>query len=145
MDIMKKIVIINGPNLNLLGRREPQIYGTETWEDTFKGLCIQFPEIYLDDFQSNHEGDIIDHIQKSGFDKEMAGIVINPGALAHYSYAVADAIAAVPAPVVEVHISNIMAREEHRRRSVTAASCLAMIAGAGRAGYSLAIQLLLNR
>lgn len=137
-----KIAIINGPNLNLLGQRRPDIYGHDSWDDTLLSLREAFPGIDFISFQSNSEGEIIDAIQRLGFDTSIHGIVINPGAYAHYSLAIADAIEAVPVDCVEVHISNIMGREEFRRTSVTAASCRAMIAGAGRKGYHLAVRLL---
>lgn len=137
-----KIVIINGPNLNLLGRRRPDIYGSETWEATLLALREAFPGIDFEAYQSNSEGELVSAIQRYGFDAGVHGIVINPGAYAHYSLAIADAIEAVPVDCVEVHISNIMGREEFRRASVTAAPCRAMIAGAGRKGYQLAVRLL---
>ena len=112
--------IINGPNLNLLGKRQPEIYGSSTFEDTLTRLRGDLSDYEIKYSQSNSEGDIIDMIQNYGFDSDCLGIVINPGAYAHYSHAIADAIEAVPAPVVEVHISNIYAREEFRHTSVTA-------------------------
>ncbi len=136
------IVIINGPNLNLLGSRQPEIYGTLTLSAIIAEVEKAFPDLNIVSFQSNHEGDIIDCIQKFGNDPECSGIVINPGAFAHYSYAIADAVASVAAPTVEVHISNIMAREDFRCRSVTARSCKAMITGAGAMGYLLAVKFL---
>ena len=134
------IAIINGPNLNLLGRREPQIYGKESFESFLKELRDSFPEVPIEYFQSNSEGEIIDYIHKLGYDHpECTGIVINPGAYSHYSYAIADAIAAIPLRVVEVHISNIMGREEFRHHSVTAPYCAGVICGFGLKGYSLAV------
>ena len=135
-----KILIINGPNLNLLGKRCPEIYGTETFEDTLATLRGEFPEIEIEYYQSNSEGGIIDEIQRAGFDGSYAGIVINPGAYAHYSIAIADALEAIPQPAVEVHISNIHAREEFRHKSVTARAAIAVIAGCGRRGYALAVR-----
>lgn len=140
----KYIAIINGPNLNLLGKRQPEIYGTETFDQTLSALRNEFGQIRLDFFQSNCEGELIDKIQEYGFDSECIGIVINPGAYAHYSIAIADAVEAVPSKVIEVHISNIHAREEFRHKSVTARACDAIIAGCGRQGYSLAIRSLLS-
>lgn len=137
------IAIINGPNLNLLGKREPDIYGSETFECFLKDLTERFPLIPIEYFQSNCEGQIIDHIHKLGYEHpECKGIVINPGAYSHYSYAIADAIAAISQPVVEVHISNIMGREDFRHRSVTAPYCKGMLTGFGLEGYALAISYL---
>lgn len=136
--------IINGPNLNLLGKRQPEIYGSETFEQTLQQIRKEFKDLRIEYFQSNSEGDLIDKIQEFGFEPSCGGIIINPGAYAHYSVAIADAIEAVPVPVIEVHISNIHAREEFRHRSVTAGTAQAMIAGFGRKGYSLALQYLLN-
>lgn len=141
------IAIINGPNLNLLGKREPKIYGTRSFEDylpTLQELCRSLGESGPEYLQSNSEGEIIDAIQRYGFDPETRGIVINPGAYAHYSHAIADAIAAVPVPVVEVHISNIHSREEFRRRSVTATACRGCLTGFGLTGYALAVRFLLE-
>ena len=137
------ITIINGPNLNLLGKREPEIYGSESFEDFLHNLRERFPHIPIEYFQSNCEGEIITKLHKLGFDTpECKGIIINPGAYAHYSYAIADAIAAIKLPVVEVHISNIYAREEFRHKSVTAPMCKGMISGLGLEGYALAISYL---
>ena len=136
--------IINGPNLNLLGKRQPEIYGKESFEETLDTLRREFPETDIRYFQSNCEGELIDAIQAAGFNEECQGIIINPGAYAHYSIAIADAIEAVPSRVVEVHISNIHSREEFRHKSVTARACDALIAGCGREGYSLAAKFLLN-
>lgn len=132
------IAIINGPNLNLLGRRNPEIYGAETFDDTLDALQGEFPDVSFEYFQSNSEGEIIDILHAYGFDGETSGIIINPGAYAHYSLAIADAIEAIETPVVEVHISNIHAREEFRHNSVTARAADAVIAGCGRRGYALA-------
>ncbi len=157
--IALRILIINGPNLNLLGRRQPDLYGRESWSKFFAALKMRFADrAQLDYFQSNSEGAIIDRIQESDeafSDLLMAGstskplrhfdaIVINPGAYAHYSYAIADAIAAVSIPVVEVHISNIMRREAHRQTSVTAAACRAMVCGLGLEGYAAALESILR-
>ncbi len=131
--------IINGPNLNLTGLREPEIYGTQTFEAYLDTLREVFPEIALEYFQSNHEGELIDHIQKYGYDQRTEGMILNPGALAHYSYAIADAVRSVPVPVLEVHISNIFAREEFRSRSVTAAACAGVVSGFGLRGYEVAL------
>ena len=134
---MKQIQIINGPNLNLLGVREPEIYGTQTFEDYFLELRKQFPEVSLHYYQSNHEGDIIDKIHEIGFSYD--GTVLNAGAYTHYSYAIADAIKAVKTRVVEVHISDIYAREGFRATSVTGDNCLKIISGKGLPGYAEAI------
>lgn len=139
---MKTIHIINGPNLNLLGVREPEIYGTETLEDVARNLRAAFPDLDIVTSASNSEGEIIDMIQESGYAPETLGIVINPGAYAHYSIAIADAIRAVPAPVAEVHISNIFAREEFRHKDVIAPACRAIISGCGTQGYELAVRFL---
>ncbi len=139
------ILVINGPNLNLLGQREPGIYGTETYE--FLCALITDHADVLDCgvtcWQSNHEGAIIDTIQKAqgSFD----GIVINPGAYTHYSYAIHDALKAISVPAVEVHISDIQSREEFRKISVTAPACIAQIYGKGLPGYLQAMDLLAER
>lgn len=138
---MLQIQIINGPNLNLLGKREPEIYGSETFENYFTQLRKMFPEVSLHYFQSNHEGEIIDKLHEIGF--EYDGIVINPAAYTHYSYAIADAIKAIEIPVVEVHISDINQREEFRKRSVTADGCVEQISGIGLKGYELAVRTLI--
>lgn len=137
---MMRILIINGPNLNLLGQRRPEIYGGESFFDTLEILRSRFGAVEIDYFQSNSEGEIIDRIQEVQVD----GIVINPGAYAHYSHAIADAIEACPRPVVEVHISNIFAREEFRAKTVTGRCANAVIAGCGRNGYALAIEQILH-
>lgn len=135
-----KILILNGPNLNLLGRREPEIYGYQSFDSFFTALQQAFPAVELGYFQSNHEGAIIDKIQEAGF--EVKGIVLNAGAFTHTSVAIADAVAAVPAKVVEVHISNVHAREEFRRHSFLAAKCVGSIVGLGLDGYRLAVSYL---
>ncbi|WP_282630331.1 type II 3-dehydroquinate dehydratase [Empedobacter sedimenti] len=135
---MKQIQIINGPNLNLLGVREPEIYGTQTFEDYFLELRKLFPDVSLHYYQSNHEGDIIDKIHEVGFTYD--GIVLNAGAYTHYSYAIADAIKAVTTKVVEVHISDIYAREGFRAISVTGVNCLKIISGKGLPGYVEAVE-----
>lgn len=135
-----RIIIINGPNLNLLGKREPEIYGHQTFEDFFAGLQLNFPTISLYYFQSNHEGEIIDKIHEIGFSYD--GIIINAGAYSHSSIAIADAIGAIDAPVVEVHISNIHEREEFRHHSFLSSKCVGSIVGLGLKGYDLAIHYL---
>lgn len=137
-----KIAIINGPNLNMLGKRNPAIYGTETLKDINSQLNTLFPSYQLIHFQSNHEGEIIDFIQSIYFDESIKGLVINPGAFAHYSYAIADALRDLQPkkPIVEVHISNIHARDKFRQHSVTASCVNAVICGAGSRGYQYALQ-----
>jgi 3-dehydroquinate dehydratase-2 len=139
-----KILVINGPNLNLLGIREPEIYGSETLEDMGNWLDEQ-PDADTHDiiwFQSNHEGDLIDQIQStiSLFD----GIIINPGALTHYSFAIRDAIASVNTPTVEVHLSDINSREEFRKVSVIKDECISQISGLGKHVYIEAVKTLVN-
>ncbi len=140
---MAKILIINGPNLTLLGSREPEIYGHVTMDDYLKALSVDYPGVEIDYFQSNHEGDLIDRIQESGFDSELAGIILNAGAYTHTSLALADAIRAIERPVVEVHISNPAAREEIRHRSLIAPACRGSISGFGMDSYRLGIEALL--
>lgn len=142
----RNIVIINGPNLNLLGEREPEIYGRETLEDVERIIRESVPsDCELIFLQSNHEGEIIDWLHQYGMQEEVAGIVMNPGAFAHYSYAIADAVTSIRRPVIEVHLSDIYRRkEEWRRRSVTAPGCLGMISGLGVKGYVKAILELLG-
>lgn len=140
------LLIINGPNLNLLGRREPEIYGNTSFESYLPTIRASFPGEDIEYFQSNSEGAIIDRLQHYGFSPSCKGIVINPGAYAHYSLAIADAIGAIPVPVIEVHVSNVFAREEYRQQSVTAKRAKGLIAGLGLKGYTLAIQsLILSR
>ncbi len=135
-----KISIINGPNLNLTGQREPDIYGTQSLESYFTLLAAAFPEVEFSFFQSNIEGEIVSEIQRAGFDAH--GIVINAGAYSHYSLAIADALRAVPAPAVEVHLSNVYNRETERHHSAIAPACVGMIAGFGLDSYRLAIEAL---
>ena len=138
-----KISIINGPNLNLLGKREPTVYGNIEFELYLTELRLKFPEIELKYFQSNIEGEIIDELQKDGFSSD--GILINPGGYTHTSVAIGDAIAAIQAPAVEIHISNIHAREEFRKISHISAKCKGTIAGLGLAGYELGIRYFLRK
>ncbi len=133
-----KLQIINGPNLNLLGKREKSIYGDLSFEPFFDSLRDQFPQIQLEYFQNNSEGAIIDKIHEIGY--EYDGIIINAGAYTHTSLAIADAIAAVTTPVVEVHISNVHAREAYRHHSFLAKNCVGVIAGFGLNSYKLAIE-----
>ena len=132
-----KILIINGPNLNLLGKRETDIYGNQSFEDYFKILQSDYPAVDLQYFQSNSEGAIIDQLHQVGFSFD--GIILNGGAYTHTSVAIADAIAAISTPVVEVHISNIHAREAFRHHSYSAVNCVGSIIGLGLKGYRLAI------
>lgn len=141
---MKKILILNGPNLNLLGHRQPEIYGTRTMDDIMLALREDNPALELEYAQSNHEGELIDIIQRVGYDTaRYQGIVFNAGAYTHTSLAIADAIAAVPLPVVEVHLSNVAAREPIRRTSLIAPVCAGTIAGFGHKSYLLAVKALL--
>ena len=139
---MKKITIINGPNLNLLGKREPGVYGSESFDSYFLKLKERYPQIEIEYFQSNIEGELIDAIQKAGFSS--TGIVLNPGGYTHTSVAIGDAIASIKAPVIEVHISNVHAREEFRKISHVSAKARGTICGLGLSGYSLAIDFLLT-
>lgn len=135
---MKKILILNGPNLNLLGKREPTVYGNQSFEDYFETLKSTFPGYELHYFQSNHEGALIDKIHETGFSFD--GIVINAGGLTHTSVALADALSSVTTPAVEVHISNIHAREAFRHHSYLTSRCKGMICGLGLRGYEFAIR-----
>jgi len=135
---MTKILIINGPNLNLLGKREPEIYGTLTFEEWFETLKSKFPEFHLAYYQSNVEGLLIDKIHEVGFSYD--GIIINAGAYTHTSIAIADAIRAVKTPVIEVHISNVFSREEFRHHSYLSAACKACVIGFGFDSYRLALE-----
>lgn len=134
-----KILIINGPNLNLLGTREPEIYGSVSMEDYLLELNTEFPNDELLYYQSNIEGELINRLQKDDFN----AVVINPGAFTHYSYAIADCLKNIQIPKIEIHISNIYKREAFRKKSVTAESCDAVISGFGMKGYKLALQSLL--
>ncbi len=137
---MKKILIINGPNLNLLGKREPEIYGNVTFKEYFDLLKERF-DVELSYFQSNIEGEIIDKLHEVGFSYD--GIVLNAGAYTHTSIAIADAIKAITSPVVEVHISNVFARESFRQHSFLSPVCIGVISGFGLKSYELAIKALL--
>ena len=138
-----KIIVINGPNLNMLGKREPKVYGNNTLEDLENYIRNEFKEkIDVEFFQSNYEGAIIDMLHKAN--DEFDGVVINPGAFTHYSYAIHDAIKSIKTKVVEVHISNVHQREEFRQKSVTAAACIGQISGLGFYGYILGINAILN-
>lgn len=134
---MLKIAIINGPNLNLLGKREVEIYGTQTFEDYFKTLKTKFPNIELSYYQSNLEGELINKLHEIGFSYD--GIIINAGAYTHTSIAIADAIAGIKTPVIEVHISNVFTREDYRHVSYLGKNCKGSISGFGLKGYEMAI------
>jgi len=140
-----KILVINGPNLNFIGIREKAVYGTKDY-NYLLGLLEEKAKtagLIIETFQSNSEGEIIDRIQKAYYDK-VDGIIINPGAYTHYSYAIRDALASIDVPKIEVHISNIHQREEFRHTSVTAPVCTGQIAGLGLQGYLLAVDAIIN-
>lgn len=137
-----KIAIINGPNLNLLGKREPGVYGSQDFESYFTSLKEVFPDIEFSYYQSNVEGELINEIQRVGF--SVNGIVFNPGGYTHTSVAIGDAVASITSPVVEVHISNVHAREEFRKLSHISAKSRGTICGLGLTGYELAIRYLKN-
>ena len=137
------ILIINGPNLNLLGKREKSVYGESSFEDYLELLRKHYPEHIIHYFQSNIEGELIDQIHKYGFDID--GIILNAGAYTHTSIALSDAIRAIPAPVVEVHISNIHNRESYRHVSMIAAACKGSVIGFGLDSYRLAVEALVNK
>lgn len=137
------LLILNGPNLNLLGKREPEIYGHQTFVDYLARLKARFPKADLHYFQSNSEGTMIDKLHEVGFSYD--GIILNAGAYTHTSLAIADAIAGITTPVLEVHISNIHARESFRHKSYPAANCVGSIIGLGLEGYALAIQYFLAK
>lgn len=132
-----RIAIINGPNLNLLGTREPEVYGSQTFGQYYEELRKKYPAVEFSYFQSNIEGELIDELQRAGFTSD--GILLNPGGYTHTSVALGDAIAAIKAPVIEVHISNVHAREEFRRLSHVSARAKGTISGLGLRGYELAL------
>lgn len=138
-----KIAIINGPNLNLLGVREKSIYGETGFEPYLEELRAKYPAVDISYFQSNSEGAIIDEIHRTGFEAD--GIILNAGAYTHYSIAIADALRSVTAPAVEVHISNVHAREEYRHKSMIASACRGVIAGFGLKSYELALAALTEK
>lgn len=138
-----KIIVINGPNLNMLGIRKPEIYGIETLDTINTGIKNQFPDLDLEFFQSNHEGELIDKLHFSH--KSFQGVVLNAGALSHYSIAMRDAVEACILPVVEVHLSNIATRETFRHTSVISEVCVGSICGFGKYSYVLAIEALIQR
>ena len=139
-----QVLILNGPNLNFLGRREPEIYGNQNFESYLSQLRKDFPDMELDYFQSNHEGELIDCLQKYN-DLGFVGVVFNAGAYTHTSVALADAIKSITIPVVEVHISNVHAREAFRRESYLSPVCSGTISGFGLMGYDLALSSLVKK
>lgn len=138
-----KIQIINGPNLNLLGKREPEVYGSKTFDAFYDELKKRFPQVSFDYYQSNVEGELINKLQEVGFSSD--AIILNAGAYTHTSIAIHDAIASIKTPVVEVHISNIYAREEFRHTSLITSKCAGLITGFGMEGYAMAVQWALNK
>lgn len=132
-----KITIINGPNLNLLGKREPEIYGSRSFEDYFETLVKKYPDLELTYYQSNVEGELVNKLHEVGFEHD--AILINAGAYTHTSVAISDAIAGITSPVLEVHISNIYKRETFRHKSIISKECVGMIAGLGLKGYELGL------
>jgi 3-dehydroquinate dehydratase II len=139
---MLRIAIVNGPNLNLLGKREQQIYGTLSFEDFYKELTARFPDVQLAYYQSNVEGELINHLHSCMATAD--GVILNAGAYTHTSIALADAVAGIGIPVVEVHISNVLAREDYRKTSFIASKCVGSISGLGLEGYALAIRFFLS-
>ena len=137
------IAIINGPNLNLLGKREPEVYGAQSFETFLGSLRERFGDVTIEYYQSNVEGELINEIQRAGFSCD--GIILNPGGYTHTSVAIGDAVAAIKAPVIEVHISNVHAREEFRRHSFVSPKAAGTICGLGLEGYALALQWLMQR
>jgi 3-dehydroquinate dehydratase-2 len=133
-----KIAIINGPNLNLLGKREPDVYGSQSFEEYFQSLKKQYPQVQFSYFQSNVEGELINELHRFGFDYD--GILLNPGGYTHTSVAIGDAIAAIKTPVIEIHISNVHAREDFRKISHVSAKCKGTISGLGMNGYRLGLE-----
>jgi 3-dehydroquinate dehydratase II len=133
-----KIQIINGPNLNLLGKREPETYGKHSFEEYFEKLKARFPDVELHYYQSNVEGELINKLHEVGFSYD--GVILNAGAYTHTSVAIHDAIAGINTPVIEVHISNVYAREEFRHKSLITSKCIGLITGFGMDGYAMGIQ-----
>lgn len=138
----RRIAIINGPNLNLLGQREPDLYGRQTMQEALEQLRTRFAEVEFVYHQSNVEGELVTIIQQEGF--ACAGIIINAGGYSHTSVAIHDALKAVPAPAIEVHLTNIFARESYRHQTLLTSACRGIIAGLGLQGYTLAVEALLN-
>lgn len=137
-----QFIIINGPNLNLLGKREPEIYGNTRFEDFLPSVRNAFKQHTIAYFQSNHEGSIIDKIHEVGFSYD--GIILNAGAYTHYSYAIADALKSISTPTIEIHISDIYAREGFRKTSVTGENCIEIVSGKGLEGYNIALKKMIN-
>ena len=143
---MKKILILNGPNLNLLGKREPEVYGNKDFNSFFEDLAVLYKnKIILSHIQSNIEGEIISKLHEAGYHSNYKGIIINAGAYTHTSIALADAIAAITTPVLEVHISNIYQREKFRKKSYLAPYCCGTISGLGLESYRLAVEFFINK
>jgi 3-dehydroquinate dehydratase-2 len=140
--MMKKILILNGPNLNLLGKREPEVYGNHSFDEFFQELVIRNANVILSYYQSNLEGELINKLHEVGFDYD--GIIFNAGGYTHTSVAIADAVAAITTPVIEVHISNVHAREEYRHQSLMAKNSVGVITGLGIQGYELALDYFLK-
>ena len=138
-----RLLIINGPNLNLLGKREPEVYGHTSFEDFFVELKNKFPQVQFDYFQSNIEGELINKLHEVGFSFD--GIIFNPGAYTHTSVAIGDAVAGIKSPVIEVHLSNVFAREEFRHISYVAPKAIGSICGLGLDGYRLAVEYFLKK
>ncbi|MCC6599905.1 MAG: 3-dehydroquinate dehydratase [Crocinitomicaceae bacterium] len=138
----KRYIIINGPNLNLIGKREPSIYGEQDFETFFRTLRNSIDEVHLDYYHSNVEGELINKLHETGFSYD--GIILNPGGYSHTSVALSDAIAAIASPVIEVHISNLYTREEYRHISLTAKNCIGVISGFGLWSYEMALQFFLE-
>jgi len=140
--MMKKILMLNGPNLNLLGKREPDVYGKKSFEEFYQDLVFRHTNVVLSYYQSNVEGELINKLHEAGF--EYDGIIFNAGGYTHTSVAIADAVAAINAPVIEVHISNVYAREDYRHQSLMAKNCVGIITGLGIQGYELALEYFLK-
>jgi 3-dehydroquinate dehydratase-2 len=138
-----KIQIINGPNLNLLGKRETSIYGSQSFEEFFEDLKKRFPGVEFHYYQSNVEGEIVNKLHETGFD--FTGIILNAGAYTHTSVAIHDAIGGINTPVIEVHISNVYGREEFRHKSLITSKCVGLLTGFGMEGYAMAISYFLNK
>ncbi len=138
-----RLLILNGPNLNLLGKREPEVYGHTSFEDFFVELKNNFPQVQFDYFQSNIEGELINKLHEVGFSFD--GIIFNPGAYTHTSVAIGDAVAGIKSPVIEVHLSNVFAREEFRHISYVAPKAIGSICGLGLDGYRLAVEYFLKK
>ena len=142
---MNKILIINGPNLNLLGRRQPEIYGTTTMDDILADLRREFPQLDIEYYQSNHEGDLIDRLHSAGYGPDTAdAVILNAGGYTHTSVALADAVASIPTPVIEVHLSDISAREPFRRHSYLTPVCKTTLMGLGAKVYEAAVREILG-